>query len=233
MNAFSTIRRSPVHDCLQELNPQWTEVHGMKVALRCSDAASELRLKAELALCDLSCLPKLAIKGPQALAWLEQAGIPVPDSVYRCNLLEDGGLVIRTDRHEIFVEEGLGNTRVAALDHDLRSRPSGVYLVPRQDASFLLSGVCSHAVLRETCGVDFSRASGSVVLTRVAGVSCMLLPLQASQTRAFRCWLDSSYGAYLWEALLEIVRDHGGGAVGLAAFYPSLGQSHSLKGDPA
>ena len=68
-------------------------------------------------------------------------------------------------------------------------------------------------------------------MTRVAGVSCMILPLQAEEAPAFRFWLDPSYGSYLWEALLEIVRDQGGDAIGLDALYPSFRQANSVKGE--
>ena len=128
--------------------------------------------------------------------------------------------MIRTDRQEVFLEDGPDSHRVSQFERELSSHPSGVYLVRRQDASFLLTGVRSNAVLRETCGVDFSQPPDGVVMTRVAGVSCMILPLQAEETPAFRFWLDPSYGSYLWDALLEIVRDQGGDAIGLDAFIP-------------
>jgi hypothetical protein len=34
--------------------------------------------------------------------------------------------------------------------------------------------------------------------------------------------VDGSFGAYLWDTLLEIVRELGGDAVGLSAFFPDL-----------
>jgi len=224
MNLSSSIRRSPVHDCLEELHPIWGHIHNMKVPLRFKEAASEVKLKSELSLCDLSCLPKTSVKGPESLAWLADAGIPVPENVYGCCSLGDDGLVIRTDRHEVFLEDGPASHRVSELEHELRSHSSGVYLVRRQDASFLLTGARSNAVLRETCGVDFSQPPDGVVMTRVAGASCMLLPLQPEEASAFRFWLDPSYGSYLWNALLEIVHDQGGDAIGLDAFFPSFGQ---------
>ena len=233
MNGSNRIRRSPVHDCLEGLNPVWVEIHNMKVPLRFNDSATESQLKTDLSLCDLSCLPKIGVKGPESLAWLAQTRIPVPESVYGCRSLEKGGLVIRTDRHEVFLEDGPAGHRVSELEHELRSS-SGVYLVRRQDASFLLSGARCNLVLRETCGVDFSQPPDGVVMTRVAGVSCMVLPFPAKaaeETPAFRFWLDPSYGAYLWDALLEIVRDQGGDAIGLDAFYPSFGQANSVKGE--
>jgi hypothetical protein len=53
----------------------------------------------------------------------------------------------------------------------------------------------------------------------------------AEQPSAFRFWLDPSYGSYLWETLLEIVRDQGGDAIGFDALDPSFRQAHSVKGE--
>ena len=177
-------------------------------------------MKTELSLCDLSYLPKVSLKGPESLTWLAQAGIPVPENVYGCRSSADGGLVIRTDRQEVFLEDGPASQRVSEIERELSSHSVGVHLVRRQDASFQLTGVQSNGVLRETCGVDFSQPPDAVVMTRVAGVSCMVLPLQDKDTPAFRFWLDPSYGSYLWEALLEIVRDQGGDAIGLDTLIP-------------
>ena len=220
MKESRSIRRSPVHDCLEELSPLWTEIHSMKVPLRFKDAAGEAQLKAELSLCDLSCLPKMSVKGPESLAWLTQAGIRIPENLYDCCPLANTGLVIRTDRHEVFLEDGPASHRVSEFERELSSQTQGVYRVSRQDASFQLTGVRSNSVMRETCGVDFSQPPDAVVMTRVAGISCMVLPLQAKDAPAFRFWLDASYGPYLWDALLEIVREFGGDAIGLDAFIP-------------
>jgi len=220
MTTFGAIRRSPVHACLEELNPEWGEIHNMKVPLRFKDAARETQLKSELALCDLSCLPRMSVKGPESLAWVAQAGIPIPENLYGCRPMADTGLVIRTDRQEVFLEDGPGSHRVSEFERLLSSQsvPAGVCWVRRQDASFQLTGARSNAVLRETCGVDFTQPPDGVVMTRVAGVSCMVLPFQVEATPVFRLWLDPSYGPYLWDALLEIVRDHGGDAIGLDAY---------------
>ena len=59
-----------------------------------------------------------------------------------------------------------------------------------------------------------------LIMTRVAGVSCAVLPIEAAGIPQFRLWLDCSYGVYLWEALYEIVRDHGGEVVGHWQCFP-------------
>jgi glycine cleavage system aminomethyltransferase T len=97
--------------------------------------------------------------------------------------------------------------------------------VERQEAAFLLCGAKANHVLVETCGYDFRRPGNRVVMTRVAGVSCTVLPIEFAGIPMFRFWLDCSYAVYLWEALYEIVRDHGGDAVGMACLYPELAGS--------
>src|SRR5262249_11243393 len=94
----------------------------------------------------------------------------------------------------------------------------GVYRVLRQDASLLLSGSQATEVLLETCGYDFREASPKVVMTRVAVVSCSILPRTLNGFSVFQLWLDGTYGFYLWETLLPIVRELGGSPVGIACF---------------
>ena len=57
-------------------------------------------------------------------------------------------------------------------------------------------------------------------MTRVAGVSCMLLPLKDSA--GLRIWCEASLGQYLWDTLLEIVRELGGMPVGWQAIRDRL-----------
>jgi sarcosine oxidase subunit gamma len=53
-------------------------------------------------------------------------------------------------------------------------------------------------------------------MTQMAGVSCAVLPRQLGAVRAWQLWADGTYGPYLWETLLQIVRELGGDAVGLS-----------------
>lgn len=215
-------RRSPVHDLIEPLKPVRKQIRGMSTALYFKDPESEDQKKRELALCDVSCFPRMSVKGPGTVSWLEQMQVPVPETVYSCLLLEDDGLVIRTDRQEVFLEDGPQSHIVSRLTEQLASGVSSLLRVERQDAAFLLSGSKANQVLAETCGFDFREPGIQLVMTRVAGVSCALLPLRTAGVPVYRIWLDGSYGVYLWEALLEIIHEHGGDAVGLACFYPVL-----------
>jgi len=215
-------RLSPVKDALEELHPRWGKVQEMSVALSFQSSKPERLTRAELALCDLSCLPRASFKGPEAVSWLEGLGIAVPETVYQYSVWNDGGLIMRTDGQEVLLEDGPEGQGIARLTEYYEPARSGVYRVERQEAAFLLCGAKANDVLLETCGYNFQRPGDRLVMTRVAGVSCAVLPIELAGVPAFRLWLDCSYGIYLWEALYEIVRDHGGGAVGMSCIYPEL-----------
>jgi sarcosine oxidase subunit gamma len=105
------------------------------------------------------------------------------------------------------VESGSDASLLDRLEAAWDQPPAGVYRVPREDATFLLAGPQKHSVLSQTCGFDFrSTPPRRLVYTRVAGVSCAILP----DAGAFRLWLDPSFAAYLWHELAAIVEELGG-----------------------
>ena len=94
-----------------------------------------------------------------------------------------------------------------------------------QDASILLCGTDAVDVLRQTCSYEFQLPAGGspLVMTRVAGVSCAILPRELSAIPLFQFWLDGTYGAYLWETLVKIALESRGYVVGMKVFFPELG----------
>ena len=224
------VRRSPIHDLLEPMRPVWTGVQGMAAVLQFSEQEQEDRIKGRLALADLSCLPRMGLKGAGVLAWLRENGLQTAEALYAVAPIEDHGILVRIDREEVILEDGLQGQVVSRIRDRLSANPPGVYRVERQEASFLLIGSRTNEVLSQTCGHDFRESEGQVVLSRVAGVSCRLLQVEASGIAGFRIWLDPSYSVYLWKTLLGIVREDGGDAVGLGCLYPGLFQASSLKG---
>ena len=73
-------------------------------------------------------------------------------------------------------------------------------------------------------------ANREATLTSMVGVSVTIIkqPLQsghpAGEELCYRIWCDGTYGAYLWETLLEIATDLGGGPIGLAELHPDAGR---------
>ncbi len=209
-------RRSPMENLIEGLHPTWSELYEMQVPLHFGDAVKERQQFQDLAICDLSVLYKLGVKGPGSAEWLQTQGIQVPEAVYQWLPLAGGGIVARVDRQEFFLEDGLASPRTPQLSVALGDPVPGVQRVWRQDAGVLLSGRKSTEVLAQTCGLPVEPLSSSLIMTRIAGISAALLPFQVDGVQVFRLWFPPTYGPYLWETLSEIVRELGGSPVGLA-----------------
>lgn len=203
------------------------------VATTLLEPAMQESAAARLGLADVSLAARYGCKGPGTILWLEHLGLPIPPQPNCWLPLEGGGLVARLGYTEFLVE---GSTEfVSRLANSPRA--AGVYPIQRQDAAFLLGGSALDAFLRQICSVDFrplwaaaeaetgsrqgpsmashstTPASRPVMLTSMAGVSVTVVPeLQAGRPRC-RIWCDGSYGQYLWETLVSIAGELGGGAV--------------------
>jgi sarcosine oxidase subunit gamma len=227
MNHQAQRRRSPVHDAFAFVNPTWTTVKDMPAVLQLQDGVAEAQLRERLALCDVSCFERISVKGPEAARHLEDSGVPLPMTLYEHLQSDDGGLVVRVDSQEFFLEDEPKSRLVDLLKSHLDPASPGVYAVHRQDAAFWLTGSEATQVLAQTCGLDFGKPDPRWIFSRVAGVSCSLLPWRLERTPVFRIWTDASYGPYLWEELLKIVRELEGDAVGLGCFFPELNSTIS------
>lgn len=180
----------------------------------------------DLALCDLSTLPKLGLKGNKAADWLVSKGITPPANRYDTGALDDGGIIARTDAHEFLLESGPPG-RIVPLVLQLRSAPPvNPFHVERTDATFLIAGRRAQEVMLQTCGVNFADSNqtprGRLVMSRVAGVSCAILPTTEGDADRFRLWLDPSFASSLWESLEAIVHESRGKVVRAGAIYPAM-----------
>jgi len=224
-------RLRPLHDTIERLvtlegnvRPRWDEIGGMPIPLDFGDPAAEQGRARELGLCDLSALARLVVKGPQAGRFLQSQGLPVPEEILDVLSWDGGGLVARTGGSEFLVEDGFYRQFVARLEQSLGPGRDGVYRAVRQDAVLGLSGRRGAEALRHVCGYDFapSRPGGPLVMTRIAGASCLVLHRELNRIPVFELSTDGTLGVYLWKVLLEIVQELSGEAVGLAAIYPEL-----------
>ena len=200
---------------LSALNPTWEERFWSQVPVHFGNQEEERKQLGDLGLCDLSFLPKLGVKGPLAENWLDEQGLATPGEVYQVAQSDLDPLVARVDLNEFFLEDNLGGDRIESLSEALGSGRPGTYRVNRQEASVLISGHRAPLVLAQTCSYNFESAPEKLVMTRVAAVSCSVLPLHIGGTEGFRLWFNPAYGVYLWENLLAIVHDLSGSPVGI------------------
>lgn len=205
------MRESVLHVLHAKRSPAWTVVNGMQVP----DAFSTDRDPRRLVLADLSCLIRCGLKGPHAADWLGARGIAAPGRPNSWNPLGGGGIIARLAETEFFLEDPVASDVAQALEHGA----AGVYPVARQDVGLALSGERANEVLLETCSVNFAALDpqrGELALTSMVGVPVLVIPRAHDGVAVFRIWTDPSFGPYLWETLLEIVEQLGGGPAGFA-----------------
>ncbi len=223
-------RQSPLHHVTAPLAPQWTNGDGMISPLR-FDAADGQRMGA-VGVADLSFLSRCGLKGPNSVAWLGAQGFDIPE--VNCWARSEGGvLVARLGRTEFLVEDGVGGSRARQLAAAAATLPEGVYPVLRQDASLALTGSALQVLLAQTCSLNFKTLDvqrRQLALTSMVGVSVVILPMATAGELMYRVWCDGTYGGYLWQTLVDIARESGGGAVGLDCLMPGAFQQITLQG---
>lgn len=181
---------------------------------------------ATLGLCDLSGLPKIGVAGPQAAAWLASQGLVLPETPWACTPLPEGGWVARWGDDDYLVEL-IRADRIDSLHRDLRHRQGPQLIaVDRADAGIGICGARSAELLAQTCALDLCDPGcappGRLIMTRLAGVDCAVLALRDGGPPRFRIWCDPSYAVYLFETLLEIAGELGGGLVPPGRFDTAL-----------
>jgi len=214
---MTAMRTSPLHDSLENLAPAWGVLNDMRTALNFPSSRTTIEL------CDVSALRRVGLKGPAAASWLGARGIPVPERPNTWLRVADG-LIARLGRSEFLIEDGLTATTVRALRNELVSPTPNIYPVLRQDAALLLRGPALYELLAHTCSIDFRSIPPQeriVTLTMVAGVAVTAIDASLDDKPCCRIWCDGTYGTYLWDTLLEIAIELGGGPVGLAAVFPA------------
>jgi len=210
------LRTSALREAFAFLEPAWGESHGMQTALRVGgEGPAGIE---SLALADLSCLPRLGLKGPSAAQWLTAQGLAIPHEANTWTALGEGGVIARLGRSEFFLEDGAGT--VARLRAALGTGADGVYPVIRQDCGIFLAGPRSNELLLQTCNVNFGDldpARGIAVMTQMIGVGVLVIRMNLRQLPCYRIWCDPTFAQYFWETLLEIAAELGGGAIGTEA----------------
>lgn len=190
------------------LRPRWTDVNGMRMPAS-FESEGDVR---DLAIADVSCFAKTGLKGPRAAAWLAERGVPVPP---RANTWT-GDLIARLGETEFFLE---GNAACEVAEN-----AQGVYPVLRQDTAIALAGRRVNEVLLETCSFNFAAldTQETLVMTSMVGVPVLVIPQRREGLPLTRIWADPTFGPYLWQTLLEIVHELGGGPAGLSSLFPQL-----------
>lgn len=178
MNTNPATRRSPIETLRNEPHP---DIH------------------------DLPNSRKAGLKGPGLVTWLRRENIAIPSATYDIILHNDNSLIVRIAIDEVIIESPDSGKLVCHIDRRCDRADGGVYRTEQQAATFLLRGPKTHMVLEQTCGMNMASAhTEQIIYTRVAGVSCGIIPEENESGRNYRIWVDYSLAPSLFSTLRDI-----------------------------
>ena len=219
-DSATALKVTPVAHAQINSNAKWAVVNDMDIAVEFANSETEQARKKILGVTDVSCLERYGVKGPQASKWLADHELAIPSNPNSWTLSNQKTLVLRLGSSEFLIEDQLGGSASKKLAADT-TRVEGLYPVPRADAAFILSGSEVLNLLSELCSLDLRNnalLANDVVMTQVAGISAIVMRQTLNGEQVYRLWCDGTYGSYMWEMLLEIAVELGGGAVGLSSY---------------
>ena len=154
--------------------------------------------------------PIFGVKGRGSETWLNEQSLDIPSDLFGATLT-NASIVMRFGAADFMVVDNEGGALISRLRASMKSVSAEVYETPHEEVCFDLVGDHAVALFAQTCALPIAEApSMRVIFTRVAGVTCVILPLMNGGERVYKIWVDRSYANYLWKTLSEIVKDFEG-----------------------
>ncbi len=218
-------RRSFIYRRLAAAGARFEEVDGAAAATDFGAARAEAERARSLGLADLSPLPRVGFRGPGAMQWLAAQGVSIEAVPNRAWRQADGALAVARSWTEALVLSDLHGRSELCGRLETRSEEAfeaGAYVLPRADGQlwFALTGDQASRCLAKLCAIDLRAArfaDGSVAQTSVAGMSAVVVRSDAGAAPTFLILGESVFGEYLWDCLIDAMREFDGGVIGLTA----------------
>lgn len=226
-------RRSPLYRALAADGARFEPLGGFAVARDFGrEAADEAAQAEELALADLTPLPRVGFKGWNIAPWLAGHGAVAGEESNRACAQGDGTRIAKLAPGEALVlADRAGNgPLIETLDAAWSmAEADGCFRVAREETScwLLLSGRHAAAMLAKVCAVDLRPrvfAPGAIAQTNVARLNAVVIRGDLGAVPAYDLIADHASAVYLWGALLDAMAEFEGAPVGLAAIRTLSGQ---------
>ncbi len=194
------------------------------------DAAAMARVSksdvvGDLAIADLSPLPRLGFKGRDTISAVKDRGVAVEAEPNRAFRQPDGGLCLVLGAGEVLLLGPLDGSGATLAEME-RSWPieegRRIYPVPRRDshAWFAVAGLAAPTMFAKLCAVDLRPHKFMVLAiaqTSVARLNAIVLRADRAGQTVYHLLADSASAAYLLECLRDAAEEFGGTLIGLDA----------------
>lgn len=219
MHLDSELKRlSPLHNQHQSLDAHFNFQGGWLIPEVYTNVDSEAKvLQESVGLADMSSWGKLILKGLHAGAVISASFGESPTKAEV--ILENKSKHILVaqltlDEFLILTPPGAEKEITTALEAEIASQNTFATLIDQTSGlvGLSISGPKSREVMQKLCAVSFSEIRFSnlhVAQSSFAKVRATILRHDRSAAPAFELFADCSYGAYLWDAILDAGREFG------------------------
>jgi len=227
MDPLLTAYRSPLHRKLEALGTEFMEINGYAVPDVVAGFTARPFAPEQLALCDMSGLPRVGVKGANAVDWLTEKGFLIPANSNSALRQSDGVLLACLAPNEFLLlgEESSSYPSIENLVQQdkfpRKTKDQGKpFLVPRQHSQiwFRLTGCNSVDMLAKLCAIDFRDSNFKmlqVAQTSVARLNAIILREDLGGSNAFHILADRGSAEYLWDCILDAGEEYEIQVVGL------------------
>ena len=214
------IKQTPLHTLFTAQNAQFTQLAGWQVVERFDDVARETAVAHQaVALADQTPNGKIRLEGAQAGKLLGSEALAINDGI-----ITDFGNVYRLRRDLFFIHtppEAVEEV-IEQLETLLETAESHITLtnVTHGQAELWLIGSQSAELLSFLCGLDFHKSqfpNQTAKQSSVAKTSQLVIRHDLAELPAYALIGGRSFGAYLWQTILEAGKSLGIQPIGQAA----------------
>ncbi len=191
--------------------------------IACRFSTDDPELVARCGLMDLTPLARSGFRGAGAEAYLSARAYPVPEKPNLAAATDTGELVLRLSQREFWVLGSLKDMgqKVAELDCGPVADDNCYPLFCQDSHSwFALTGEAGAEVMAKLCAVDMRPAAfpeGAIAQTSVARINAVVVRHSLNGIPAFSLLFDSGYTPYMWEVMLDAMKEFEGAPVGISA----------------
>jgi sarcosine oxidase subunit gamma len=200
----------------------WQQVAGNSVIADFGESDAErVRAFSQLALVDLSPLPRAGIKGNGLSRWMDARRYVADETSNRAYVQRDEVLIARLSPGELMLLSNPADPSIATMTHSIGAIYK-CYPVRRQDSHywFALTGTYSPSVLAKLCGVNLSPAAfadNTVAQTSVARANAVVIRHDINDVLCYYLLGDSSMILYMWTCIIDAMDEFDGQILGLRA----------------
>jgi sarcosine oxidase subunit gamma len=209
------LRRTPLRAALINAGATWVPTPAGDAAI--SDGLGNIDAARNLAITDLSPLPRLGFKGRETIPAMQKRGITVEATPNRAFRQPDGGLCLVLAPGEVILLSPLAGDggKLQSLHDAWRlDDAERTYPLLRGDshAWFIVTGTKSPEMFAKICGIDFRLNKFpdlSIAQTSVAKISAIVTRADIGTTPAFHILADSASALYFFECLIDAAQEFG------------------------